>query len=170
MPAANAPMPVPPAPERLRSPAGRSEPQADVLPEAPPKKKDRAGVELGCFGERWHRKCSREAVVQDLGDGCSKNCGCVWSLAIAEVRGREHLKDSGFAVCQVPRSFMRFFDAERPLTCREPSPKHTIGVCVSHVSPLAGVSKSTSVFVIGFCVSHVSPLVGVSKSTSVFVS
>ena len=85
MPAANAPMPAPPAPERLRSPAGRSEPQADVSLEAPPKKKDRAGVELGCFGERWRRKCSRETVVQDLGDGCSKNCGCVWSLTIAEV-------------------------------------------------------------------------------------
>ena len=27
----------------------------------------------------------RETVVQDLGDGCSKNCGCVWSLTIAEV-------------------------------------------------------------------------------------
>ena len=83
MPAPGAPMPAPPAAQRLRSPAADPEPDRDES--APAAKKNRAGVELGGFGERWRRKCSRDSVVKDLGDGCSKGCGCVWKLNIAEV-------------------------------------------------------------------------------------
>ena len=83
MPAPGAPMPAPPEAQRLRSPAADPEPDRDES--APAAKKNRAGVELGCFGERWRRKCSRDSVVKDLGDGCSKGCGCVWKLNIAEV-------------------------------------------------------------------------------------
>ena len=93
MPAANALMPAPPAPERLRSPAGRSEPQADVLPEAPPKKKDRAGVELGCFGEENHclqapKNCLQapsrclQAPSWSLFQNKLQRGACFWSLEL----------------------------------------------------------------------------------------
>ena len=56
---------------------------------------------------RWRRKCSRDSVVKDLGDGCSKGCGCVWKLNIAEVMEQRQI-NAGLLMSEQRDDFRKF--------------------------------------------------------------
>jgi len=57
----------------------------------PPEKKRKINPDALLANDRWRRKCTRESIVFDMGNGC--HCGCVYTLtmqAVLEMR-EEHM-------------------------------------------------------------------------------
>ena len=59
----------------------------------PPEKKRKINPDALLMNDRWRRKCTRESIVFDMGNGC--HCGCVYTLtmqSVLEMR-EEHMRE-----------------------------------------------------------------------------
>jgi hypothetical protein len=76
----------------------------------PPEKKRKINPDALLANDRWRRKCTRESIVFDMGNGC--HCGCVYTLtmqSVLEMREQHMREDQAER-----RNWTRTFIADNP--------------------------------------------------------